>query len=56
MRTLIVTCCAIIGMFAGALVGTVAGLPANGADAVVGLAVGLLGGVALARQTYPRRL
>jgi hypothetical protein len=54
VRALITASCAIIGLFAGAAVDALAGSPED-LGPWVGLAVGLLGGWRLARQTYPPR-
>ena len=53
MRALIAGSIAIIGLGGGALVELVSGFP-PGPLASFGGAVGLTGGIALARQTYPR--
>jgi len=59
VRTLITASVAIVGWFAGLLFDMAWTLASGELHATaatwVGLAVGLVGGVLLARQTYPRR-
>lgn len=53
MRTLIAASLTVIGIGTGLLLEVAAGLPVGPLTAFGGL-VGLLGGLALARRTYPR--